>query len=133
MSDTVDALMPEPVRRIEIFTGSGRRRKWLSEEKAAILEECDLDGETVCGVARRHGLTASQVFWWRRQAREAAKADCGGRRNEGGFVPVAVEPESSTQDGGIEIAVGGAVVRIRRETDGRLLGAVLRILKACPA
>lgn len=27
----------EPVRRLEIFTGSGRRREWLPEEKARIV------------------------------------------------------------------------------------------------
>ena len=29
--------MPEPVRRIEVFTGAGRRRNWPPEEKAAII------------------------------------------------------------------------------------------------
>ena len=31
--------MPEPVRRIEVFTGAGRRRRWPAEEKAAIVAE----------------------------------------------------------------------------------------------
>lgn len=29
--------MPEPVRRVEIFTVAGRRRTWSPEEKAAIV------------------------------------------------------------------------------------------------
>src|SRR5215475_6850984 len=64
--------MPEPVRRIEVFTGAGRRRSWSAEEKAAIIAESYSAGETACGVARRHGLTPQQLFTWRRLARHSA-------------------------------------------------------------
>jgi len=37
--------MPEPVRRIEVFTGAGRRRSWSAEEKAAIIAESYSAGE----------------------------------------------------------------------------------------
>jgi transposase len=30
---------PEAVRRLEVFTGSGRRRAWTPEQKARILAE----------------------------------------------------------------------------------------------
>ena len=63
--------MPEPVRRIEVFTGAGRRRSWSPEEKAAIIVESYGAGETVCAVARRHGLTPQQLFAWRRLARRS--------------------------------------------------------------
>ena len=53
--------MPEPVRRLEVFTGGGRRRSWSCEEKAAIVAESYAAGETVSAVARRHGLTAQQL------------------------------------------------------------------------
>src|SRR5438067_13228221 len=64
--------MPEPVRRMEVFTGAGRRRTWSAAEKAAILAESYGGGETVCGVARRHGLTPQQLFTWRRLGRQVA-------------------------------------------------------------
>src|SRR5665213_423571 len=67
--------MPEPVRRIEVFTGAGRRRNWLPEEKAAIIAESYAEGERVCSVARRHGLTPQQLFTWRRQARGTRTAE----------------------------------------------------------
>src|SRR5712671_1068242 len=63
--------MSEPVRRIEVFTGAGRRRSWSGEEKAAIIAESYGAGETVCAVARRHGLTPQQLFAWRRLARRS--------------------------------------------------------------
>ena len=31
--------MSEPVRRLELFTGAGRRRTWSDDEKAAIVAE----------------------------------------------------------------------------------------------
>ena len=50
-----------PVRRVEIFTGSGRRRSLTAEEKASIVAESFEDGVVTCHVARRHGLTPSQL------------------------------------------------------------------------
>src|SRR3954467_10505240 len=63
--------MPERARRLEVFTGAGRRRTWPADEKAAIVAESYAPGRTVCGVARRHGLTPAQLFAWRRLARRA--------------------------------------------------------------
>jgi hypothetical protein len=39
--DTVHSAITEPVRRLEVFTGAGRRRKWNDEDKARIGEEED--------------------------------------------------------------------------------------------
>src|SRR4051794_26805055 len=61
--------MRERARRIEVFTGAGRRRTFPADEKAAIVAESYAPGRTVCGVARRHGLTPAQLFTWRRLAR----------------------------------------------------------------
>ena len=51
MSDTVRMHMSEasemPARRIEVFTGAGRRRNWSAEEKAAIVAESFSGQDTV--------------------------------------------------------------------------------------
>src|SRR3954471_8636636 len=62
---------PERARRMAVFTGAGRRRTWPAAEKAAIVAESYARGRTVCGVARRQGLTPAQLFTWRRLARRA--------------------------------------------------------------
>ena len=64
--------MSEPARRIEIFTGAGRRRVWPAEAKAEIIAQIGIGGATVSEVARRHGLTSGQLFAWRRRARRVA-------------------------------------------------------------
>ena len=48
----------EGPQRFELFTGGGRRRRFTSAEKAAIVEESYGEGTSVCAVARRHGLTS---------------------------------------------------------------------------
>src|SRR3954466_9164187 len=60
---------PERARRLEVFTGAGRRRTFPADEKAAIVAESYAPGRTGCRVARRHGLTSAQLFTWRRLAR----------------------------------------------------------------
>jgi transposase len=70
--DTVHSAFTEPVRRLEVFTGAGRRRKWSDADKARIVAEIVASGDSVCSVARRHGLSPQQLFGWRRQLREAA-------------------------------------------------------------
>ena len=60
--DTEHSAITAPVRRIEVFTGTGRRRTWSAEDKAQIVAESVTSGESVCAVARRHGLSPQQLF-----------------------------------------------------------------------
>ena len=57
-------------QRFEIFTGAGKRRDWPPDVKASIVAESYSGLETVCAVARRHGLASSQLFTWRRELRK---------------------------------------------------------------
>lgn len=57
------------VRRIELITGIGRRRRWSREDKARIVVESLAGDVSVSEVARRHGLSPQQLFGWRREAR----------------------------------------------------------------
>ena len=56
------------VRRIELITGTGRRRRWAPDVKARILLESFEPGANISEVARRNGLTPQQLFGWRHQA-----------------------------------------------------------------
>jgi transposase len=86
--DTEHSAITEPARRIEVFTGAGRRRTWSAEDKARIVAETLNEGETVCAVARRHGLSPQQLFGWRRQVRQAA---VGVENTAPKFVPAVIE------------------------------------------
>jgi transposase len=131
--------MPEPVRRMEVFTGAGRRRTWSAAEKAAIVSESYGAAETVCAVARRHGLTPQQLFTWRRLARGSILA------SPPMFVPALEETASElppttvppirarrrrSRSDGIELEIGGVEVRVGADAKPRTIEAVIRALKA---
>ena len=137
MSDTelLHKSKPEPVHRLEVFTGTGRRRVWTAEQKTQIVAESYADGEIVTAVARRHGLTPQQLFGWRRQAlREAERCNPA-------FAPVVIEerrpaneaPIAPAAPGGsqvIEIVIGAATVRAAVGVDPTWLRDVLRAVRA---
>ena len=64
MSTLDHTLKPEPtaVRRLEVITGTGRRRRFSEDDKARIVEKTLVAGAVVSEVARRH------LVDWRRSA-----------------------------------------------------------------
>src|SRR4051812_50110910 len=57
--------------RVEIFQGRARRR-WSEDDKRRLVAETLAPGETVHGVARRRGVSTSQLFTWRKRLRAEA-------------------------------------------------------------
>ena len=53
--------------RGEVLDGVERRRRWSDEEKLRILMEVGLRGATLTDVARRHSVSRSQLYAWRRE------------------------------------------------------------------
>ena len=146
---TERSAITEPVRRLEVFTGAGRRRRWSAEDKARIVAESLTSAASVCSVARRHGLSPQQLFGWRRDARQAA----GAGASAGLFVPVVVEastaappeeaprqktpplcgrvePTHTRSSVTIELEIGGVTVRICRDAEAQTIETVIRALKA---
>ena len=131
MPDTELLPKSEPLRRVEVFTGAGRRRAWTPEQKAEIVAECNRSGASVSVVARRHGLTPQQLFGWRRDARRQSEEPT----TVPAFAPVVVEPDAVMPTAGpelyvIEVVIGVVTVRIPRGVDGATLEAVVRAIKA---
>jgi transposase len=129
-------LEPErQVRRIEVITGAGGRRRWTVDDKARIVAETLEAGAAVSVVARRHGLTPQQLFGWRREARKRSEAtDDGGQS----FVPAVVDLPSAhgrrrqqaAPVAAIELDIGGVRVRIGDGAKASIVSAVIRALKA---
>lgn len=140
---TLKSSEPEPARRFEVFTGSGRRREWLPEEKARIVAESYDAGETVSAVARRYALSPQQLFAWRRAARLPLDETPA---PEPLFVPAVVaapiseraarqlpkpRKRKAARDAGvIELEIDGVAMRVGRGADARTVAAVIRALKA---
>jgi transposase len=138
-------LKPEAtaVRRLEVITGTGRRRRFCEADKTRIIEETLAPGAVVSEIARRHGLSPQQLFGWRRQARRpvAVSIDTAAPL----FVPAVVEtplperasrhrarkpPRQTDLSGIIEVEIDGVTVRVGRGAEAKTVVAVLRALKA---
>jgi transposase len=82
------------ISRLEVIE-TGARGRWTPEEKQRIVAESFGAPRIVSATARRHGLSNSQLFTWRRLAREGkliADADAVA------FVPAVVAPELRIPD-----------------------------------
>lgn len=131
------------VRRLEVITGTGRRRRFSADDKVRIIEETLVPGAVVSDVARRHGLSPQQLFTWRRQARRPAVASA--ETEAPIFVPAVVDAAASDdaairqkrqrtrragRDSGIiEVEIEGVTVRVGRGADAKTVAAVLRALR----
>jgi transposase len=132
-----DRHQADAYRRIELITGTARRRRWTIEEKAAIVAESTRPGVNIAEVARRFGVNRGLLQTWRRKAI--------GKRPV--FVPLHVEgmvvaadnnedrpdtPRSvavgagaSIRPGTLEIESGGMRVRFSGPVDATTLRLVM--------
>jgi len=139
MTDTKDDPRTEraPARRVEIFTGAGRRRIWSEAEKARIVAESSVQGVSVSAVARAHGLTPAQVFRWRREGAGSKQP-----LSVAGFAPVVVADGAGltgvslasaampTAPEMIEIELKGARLRIPGRTRPATVLALIKALRS---
>jgi len=65
--------MSETFSKVEVITGVARRRRFPMDQKLAVVAETMQPGMSISYVARRHGLSPSLVFRWRRLMSEGGK------------------------------------------------------------
>jgi transposase len=122
---------------VEIFRGQARRR-WSEEDKRRLVSETFGPGATVHGIARRHGVSPSQLFAWRKLYWVRAGIECAVQApGVPGFAAVEIAPTTppSVADtvpvlpGLIEIELtDGERVRISGAVDPAVVAAALRAL-----
>jgi len=135
--------MPK-VSTLEVIE-TGARRRWTSDEKRRIVAESFSAPRVVSATARRHRLSTSQLYNWRRQVQEGKLI---GENEEPGFVPAIVAPDgprealvaerqsgsgdSPARLGGgrmvIVLSVGCRVI-VGSDVDGAALRRVLDVLE----
>jgi transposase len=52
--------------RVEVVTSVQRRRRWTPEQKLEIVKQTNEPGSSVSIVARQFGISAAQLFQWRK-------------------------------------------------------------------
>jgi transposase len=128
----------ESYRRIELITGTTRRRRWSDDEREQILAESFEPGANISAVARRHGVHGGLLHSWRKQAK--TRADGVAQADAPLFIPVAIAkasgdavgetPRPPSQPGRmIEIETSGALVRVPAGVDPDTLAVVLSALR----
>ena len=65
--------MSETFSKVEVITGVARRRRFTTEQKLLVVNETLQPGMSISYVARRHRLSPSLVFRWRRLMSEGDK------------------------------------------------------------
>src|SRR5882757_7303477 len=65
--------MSDTFSKVEVITGVARRRRFSTDLKLAVVAETMQPGMSISYVARRHGLSPSLVFRWRRLMSEGGK------------------------------------------------------------
>ena len=115
-------LMMPAAHRVEVYTAAARRRRWSAEEKAQVIG--DSYATSVGEAAARYGVSKSQLFNWRREA----------RRELTGFARIEVDDgegnRMSPVGGLIEIQLGGGAVRVAPGADARMVTAIIVALRA---
>jgi transposase len=111
------------VRRLEVVE-TGRRRRWSLEAKRRIVEESLVPGMSASAVARRHGISPSHLFLWRKAHRDGALSGTWPA-----FAPVTLEtPVLGPTGGRMEVvASNGRRVIVGPDVD---LAALIRLVDA---
>jgi transposase-like protein len=96
-------------------TTDGRRRwqVWGEGEAREALAELSRSGESVAEFARRRGVSAQRVYYWKKRVADA-------------LVPAFVAvPVTAPRAGQIEIMAEGVTIRVREDLDSERLADIL--------
>ena len=131
-------------RRVEFITGTTRHLRRSDEERAQILAESFEPGANIAAVARRHGVNAGLLHYWRKRAK--AQAQETSAQEPPLFIPVVIAKASEPAIEGaacvgaaasgtvsrrpsIEIETAGARVHVPEGVDAKTLSVVLAALR----
>jgi transposase len=117
------------VQRLEVIE-TGRRRRWTPEAMLRIVEESYAGPRLASATARRHGISGSLLFAWRKAFREGRLTE----QEEPGFTPAVIlaedAPSAPAPSGRIEVVTRtGYQVIVDGAVDGQALARVLDVLE----
>ena len=108
---------------------AARRSRAEWEQLVREVEACG----SVTEVARRHGIRRATLAWWRWELRRGRVARSATKRTAVQMVPVRVRPAPprvEPVDDVIEVAVRGALVRVRVGQDAEYIAELAAALAA---
>lgn len=106
---------------------STRRDPWSEAEAREALRAASQSGLSLAAFARRHDLPAPQLYWWHMRIRTHPCVEPGRPLS---FVPVvAVQQATQAPVGGVEVVVGGVVVRLQPGFCEKTLARALAVVR----
>ncbi len=131
-------------RRVEFITGTTRHLRRSDEERAKILAESFEPDANIAAVARRNGVNAGLLHYWRKRAKAQAQETSAPEPPL--FIPVAIAKANEPAIEGaacvgaptsgpvsrrpsIEIETAGARVLVPEGVDAKTLSVVLAALR----
>lgn len=112
----------EPARR-------RRAKRWSDSEARGILREWQQSGLSASAFARRRGITATRLSYWRERLGKDS-----GSRDEVGFVAVPLSGSEFGRGAQVELECAGVTVRVRDfdvEQLARLIVTLSRRVREC--
>ncbi|WP_419906608.1 IS66-like element accessory protein TnpA [Hoeflea sp.] len=137
MTDTLHERVTEDAAGASVATGANGARVWPEAVKARLVQETFEEGATVAGVARRHGLSRTQLSGWRRLARDGLLGPVAGE-DPFGLVPVTVSVAAerngaaSVPADGIAVEIADIRVVVPPDFDAGHLSRILVCVRAAP-
>jgi transposase len=122
----------EAVGFVERLAAPAAKRRWSDEAKGRMVAETLVPGVTVNEVARRHGVKANHLSWWRTLARQGklVVSEVAGAE----FAPPVamtqtLEPPVAT--GTVDLVIGPVTVRLDAATPAARVAELVIALQAC--
>ena len=100
MDMTMSSIRPN---RVEVVTSVQRRRRWTPEQKLEIVKQTNEPGSSVSMVARQFGISAAQLFQWRKAYLQGSLMAVGANEN---VVPASELQEAMRRIKQLEGALG---------------------------
>lgn len=112
--------------------GSDRRRRWSLAEKLAVVAEASGPTTNMSAVARRHGITPTQLYRWKKDFRGATPASDAAAAGLGALAvreaaPDPSDPPAPGEDGLIEIhLLNGRRIKAPPSIDAETLAKIIK-------
>lgn len=115
--------------RIDVITSVQRRRRWAPAEKQSMVQETYEPGNTVSYVARKHGMSPSQLFYWRRRMEDGALAGVG---SEEKVVPESVLKKAQERIKRLESLLGRKTEEVEVLKEAVRIGREKKLISHAP-
>jgi hypothetical protein len=102
---------------------------WTEAEAVCALEQWRRSGERLAVFARRHGITAGRLHWWKKRLANAESESSSEITRALTLVPAAVVPTSNTRGAAVVIRVRDEIVIEVAEASPSWVAAVVVALE----